>query len=130
MPVSIELSKQTRAEAITSIQRYFQENMSEPIGNMAADYGRPLCERPFLFQGFPLVTGTAAQSGQRWFPANRQTAARNFFADFFPGIQNRRHIGPSSTINIAARSIRWTSSPVGILPGIVGISNVSHTTSD
>ncbi len=35
MPV-IELSKAARADAITSIQRYFQENMSEPIGNLAA----------------------------------------------------------------------------------------------
>jgi uncharacterized protein (DUF2164 family) len=34
--VKIELSKQTRSDAITSIQRYFQENMAEPIGNMAA----------------------------------------------------------------------------------------------
>ena len=34
--MTIELSKQVRADAITSIQRYFQENMSEPIGNMAA----------------------------------------------------------------------------------------------
>ena len=32
----IEIPKQTRAEAITSIQRYFQENMPEPIGDMAA----------------------------------------------------------------------------------------------
>jgi uncharacterized protein (DUF2164 family) len=34
--VIIEIPKQTRAEAITSIQRYFQENMPEPIGDMAA----------------------------------------------------------------------------------------------
>jgi uncharacterized protein (DUF2164 family) len=34
--VKIELSKETRSNAITSIQRYFQENMPEPIGNMAA----------------------------------------------------------------------------------------------
>ena len=34
--MKIELSKQVRADAITSIQRYFQENMPEPIGNMAA----------------------------------------------------------------------------------------------
>jgi uncharacterized protein (DUF2164 family) len=33
---SIELSKQGRAEAIASIQRYFQENMSEPIGDLPA----------------------------------------------------------------------------------------------
>ena len=34
--VKIELSKQARADAITSIQRYFQENMPDSIGNMAA----------------------------------------------------------------------------------------------
>ena len=34
--MSIELNKQTRDEAITSIERYFRENMDEPIGNMAA----------------------------------------------------------------------------------------------
>jgi uncharacterized protein (DUF2164 family) len=34
--VTIELSKQTRADAITSIQRYFEENLPEPIGNLAA----------------------------------------------------------------------------------------------
>ena len=34
--MKIELSKQARSDAIASIQRYFEENMSEPIGNMAA----------------------------------------------------------------------------------------------
>jgi uncharacterized protein (DUF2164 family) len=34
--VKVELFKQVRADAITSIQRYFQESMPEPIGNMAA----------------------------------------------------------------------------------------------
>lgn len=34
--MKIDLSKQARADAITSIQRYFEENMPEPIGNMAA----------------------------------------------------------------------------------------------
>ncbi len=33
---TIELSKQARADAIASIQRYFQENMSEPIGDLPA----------------------------------------------------------------------------------------------
>ncbi|MFL6692440.1 MAG: DUF2164 domain-containing protein [Ramlibacter sp.] len=32
----IELPKELRAEAITSIERYFRENMDEPIGNLAA----------------------------------------------------------------------------------------------
>jgi uncharacterized protein (DUF2164 family) len=30
------LNKQTRAEAIASIQRYFEENLPEPIGNLPA----------------------------------------------------------------------------------------------
>lgn len=35
--MSIELSKEARQAAISSIQRYFDENMDEPIGNIAAD---------------------------------------------------------------------------------------------
>jgi uncharacterized protein (DUF2164 family) len=34
--VSIELSKQMRGDAIASIQRYFEENMTEPIGELPA----------------------------------------------------------------------------------------------
>jgi uncharacterized protein (DUF2164 family) len=34
--MTIELSKQARATAITSVQRYFEENMPEPIGNLPA----------------------------------------------------------------------------------------------
>jgi uncharacterized protein (DUF2164 family) len=34
--ISIELSKQERSSAIASIQRYFEENMPEPIGEMPA----------------------------------------------------------------------------------------------
>ena len=32
----IDLSKQARADAIASIQRYFQENFPEPIGELPA----------------------------------------------------------------------------------------------
>ncbi len=32
----IELPKQVRADAIASIQRYFEESMPEPIGELAA----------------------------------------------------------------------------------------------
>lgn len=35
MPV-IELSKEIRARAISSIQRYFEENLPEPIGDLPA----------------------------------------------------------------------------------------------
>lgn len=34
--MTIELSKEARKEAIASIERYFRENMGEPIGNIAA----------------------------------------------------------------------------------------------
>ena len=33
---TIEISKQARADAIASIQRYFEENMPEGIGDLAA----------------------------------------------------------------------------------------------
>ena len=34
--MSIELSKEARAEAVASIERYFREHMDEKIGNIAA----------------------------------------------------------------------------------------------
>jgi len=34
--MTIEISKEARQLAITSIQRYFLENMEEPIGNIGA----------------------------------------------------------------------------------------------
>jgi uncharacterized protein (DUF2164 family) len=34
--MTVEISKEVRKEAITSIERYFRENMDEPIGNIAA----------------------------------------------------------------------------------------------
>ena len=34
--MAIELGKEARAQAVASIERYFRENMDEPIGNVAA----------------------------------------------------------------------------------------------
>ena len=34
--MGIELNKEARQQAIVSIERYFRENMAEPIGNIAA----------------------------------------------------------------------------------------------
>ena len=34
--MTIEISKEARKEAVASIERYFQENMEERIGNIAA----------------------------------------------------------------------------------------------
>ncbi len=35
--MTIEISKEARAEAVTSLERYFEVNMGERIGNVAAD---------------------------------------------------------------------------------------------
>ncbi len=34
--MTIEIPREARKEAIASIERYFRENMDEPIGNIAA----------------------------------------------------------------------------------------------
>jgi uncharacterized protein (DUF2164 family) len=34
--MNIELSQQTRADAIASLQRYFEENLPEPLGELPA----------------------------------------------------------------------------------------------
>ena len=34
--MTIEISRQARTEAIASIRRYFEENLSEPIGDLPA----------------------------------------------------------------------------------------------
>ena len=34
--MTIELTKEARTQAVASIERYFRENMEEPIGNVAA----------------------------------------------------------------------------------------------
>lgn len=35
--MTIEISKEDRAQAVASVERYFRENMEEKIGNMAAN---------------------------------------------------------------------------------------------
>jgi uncharacterized protein (DUF2164 family) len=34
--IPIEISKQSRSDAIASLQRYFEENLAEPIGDLPA----------------------------------------------------------------------------------------------
>jgi uncharacterized protein (DUF2164 family) len=36
MPMSFDLPKQTRADAVASLQRYFVENLPEPLGELPA----------------------------------------------------------------------------------------------
>jgi uncharacterized protein (DUF2164 family) len=57
---SIEISKQVRADAIASIQRYFEENMAEPIGALPAG----LLFNFFLEEIGPAVYNAAIRDAQ------------------------------------------------------------------
>jgi uncharacterized protein (DUF2164 family) len=58
--MTIEISKEARTQATVSIERYFRENMDEPIGNIAA--GGLL--RFFLEELGPLVYNRAVADVQ------------------------------------------------------------------
>jgi uncharacterized protein (DUF2164 family) len=57
---NIEISKQVRAAAIASIQRYFQENLTEPIGDLPAG----LLLNFFLEEVGPAVYNQAIRDAQ------------------------------------------------------------------
>ncbi|WP_263358089.1 DUF2164 domain-containing protein [Acidicapsa ligni] len=57
---AIEISKQARADAIASIQRYFQENLSEPIGDLPAN----LLLNFFLEEIGPVIYNRAVADAQ------------------------------------------------------------------
>jgi len=56
----IEISKQARAAAITSLQRYFDENLDEPIGELPAG----LLLNFFLEEVGPIVYNQAIADAQ------------------------------------------------------------------
>jgi uncharacterized protein (DUF2164 family) len=58
--ISIELSKQARADAIASLKRYFDENLAEPIGDLPAG----LLLDFFLEEIGPLIYNKAISDAQ------------------------------------------------------------------
>ena len=64
--MNVELTKQARVTAIASVQRYFEENMPEPIGNLPA--GLLLDFFVDLQQGDCGCTGSdaATRGGSEW----------------------------------------------------------------
>jgi uncharacterized protein (DUF2164 family) len=58
--MTIELSKQARAEAIASIRRYVEENLSEPIGELPAG----LLLKYFLEEVGPAIYNQAIADAQ------------------------------------------------------------------
>jgi uncharacterized protein (DUF2164 family) len=76
---AIELSKQQRADAIASIQRYFEENLSEPIGDLPAG----------LFLNFlleeigPAIHNQAVADAQSHLQLQLSDLTANLYADEF-----------------------------------------------
>jgi uncharacterized protein (DUF2164 family) len=87
--VKIELSKQTRSDAITSIQRYFQENMPEPIGNMAA----ALLLNYFVEEVGPAVYNQAIADAQARIQQRMSDLEGELYApefQYWPNIERKR----------------------------------------
>ena len=76
--MTIELAKQTRAEAIASIRRYFEENF-EPIGELPAG----LLLNYFLEEVGPAIYNQAIGDAQARMQARAADLAGELFAEEF-----------------------------------------------
>lgn len=91
----MEIPKQERADAIASIKRYFQENMPEPIGDLAAG----LLLNYFLEEVGPLIYNKAiadaqARMQQRVTDMDGELYAAAF--QYWPKIDRKRRNVPNS----------------------------------
>jgi uncharacterized protein (DUF2164 family) len=77
--MNIELSKQGRADAIASIQRYFEENMPEPIGELPAG----LLLNYFLEEIGPVIYNRAIADAQARIVQGVGDLSGELFADEF-----------------------------------------------
>ncbi len=77
--MNIEISKEARADAVASIRRYFEENMPEPIGELAAG----LLLNFFLEEVGPLIYNRAIGDAQARMTQRVSDLAGELFADEF-----------------------------------------------
>ncbi len=77
---TLELSKEARADAISSLRRYFEENLSQPIGELAAG----LLLNFFLEEIAPVIYNRAIADAQH---RMEQRAADLGGELFFPEFQ-------------------------------------------
>ena len=77
--MDIEISKQARVDAVASIRRYFEENMPEPIGELAAG----LLLNFFLEEVGPLVYNRAISDAQAQMTQRVSDLSGELFADEF-----------------------------------------------
>jgi uncharacterized protein (DUF2164 family) len=87
--MTIELSKQARAEAITSIQRYFREEMPEPIGDLPAG----LLLNFFLEEVGPAIYNKAIGDAQARMATRISDLNGEMYEDefqYWPRLENKR----------------------------------------
>jgi uncharacterized protein (DUF2164 family) len=86
---TIEISKQARAAAIASIQRYFEENMTEPIGELPAG----LLLNFFMEEIGPAVYNHAIRDAQQRMQQRVSDLDGELYADefqYWPKIDKKR----------------------------------------
>jgi uncharacterized protein (DUF2164 family) len=86
---TVELSKQARADAIASIQRYFKEELPEPIGDLPAG----LLLNFFLEEIGPAIYNQAIAGAQARIAARVADLNGELFADefqYWPRLEAKR----------------------------------------
>ena len=76
---TIELDKQVRALAVSSIRRYFEENLSEPIGELPAG----LLLNFFLEEVGPVIYNKAIADAQARITTRAADMSGELYADEF-----------------------------------------------
>ena len=87
--MSIELSKEARADAIASIQQYFERNLPEPIGELPAS----LLLNFFLEEIGPAVYNKAIADTQARFAVRVSDLSGELYEDefqYWPRIEAKR----------------------------------------
>jgi uncharacterized protein (DUF2164 family) len=79
MTTTIELNKQARADALASLRRYFDENMSEPLGDLPAG----LLLNFFLEEVGPAVYNQAIRDAQARIQQRAADLDGELYADAF-----------------------------------------------
>lgn len=77
--IPIEISKQARGDAIASLKRYFEENLSEPIGDLPAS----LLLNFFLEEVGPAIYNQAIADAQTRMQQRVSDLSGELYADEF-----------------------------------------------
>ncbi len=87
--ITIELSKRARADAIASIQRYFREELPEPIGDLPAG----LLLNFFLEEVGPAIYNKAVADAQARMQMRVADLSGELYADefqYWPRIESKK----------------------------------------